>query len=87
MPDLTEIMANRLPAHALQGVNDFGKSRYSGPCPPAGVHLYYFRLYALDTTLTLPQTSKRKVVDSAIGGHIIGEATLMGRYARKSSNR
>ena len=87
VPDLTEIVANQLPAHAVQGVNDFGKSRYSGPCPPAGVHRYYFRLYALDTTLTLPQTSKRKVVDSAIGGHIIGEATLMGRYARKSSNR
>ena len=87
VPDLTEIVANKLPAHAVQGVNDFGKSKYSGPCPPAGVHRYYFRLYALDTTLTLPQTSKRKVVDSAMGGHIIGEATLMGRYARKSSNR
>ena len=67
VPDLTEIVANKLPAHAVQGVNDFGKSRYSGPCPPAGAHRYYFRLYALDTTLTLPQTSKRKVVDSAIG--------------------
>ena len=87
VPDLTEIIANKLPAHALQGVNDFGKSKYSGPCPPAGVHRYYFRLYALDTTLTLPQTSKRKVVDSAMKGHIVGDATLMGRYARKSSNR
>ena len=67
VPDLTEIIANKLPAHALQGVNDFGKSKYSGPCPPAGVHRYYFRLYALDTTLTLPQTSKRKVVDSTMG--------------------
>src|SRR4029077_19036212 len=46
VPDLSEIVANKLPAHALQGVNDFGKSRYSGPCPPAGVHRYYFRLYA-----------------------------------------
>jgi Raf kinase inhibitor-like YbhB/YbcL family protein len=87
VPDLTEIVANKLPAHAVQGVNDFGKSKYSGPCPPAGVHRYYFRLYALDTTLTLPQTSKRKVVDSAIKGHIVADATLMGRYARKSSNR
>jgi Raf kinase inhibitor-like YbhB/YbcL family protein len=87
VPDLTEIVANQLPAHAVQGVNDFGKSKYSGPCPPAGIHRYYFRLYALDTTLTLPQGSKRKVVDSAIKGHTIAEATLMGRYARKSSNR
>jgi Raf kinase inhibitor-like YbhB/YbcL family protein len=87
VPDLTEIIANKLPAHAVQGVNDFGKSKYSGPCPPAGVHRYYFRLYALDTTLTLPPASKRKAVDSAIKGHTIAEATLMGRYARKSSNR
>jgi Raf kinase inhibitor-like YbhB/YbcL family protein len=87
VPDLTEIAANRLPSHAVQGVNDFGKSKYSGPCPPAGVHRYYFRLYALDTTLTLPQASKRKAVDSAIKGHTIAEATLMGRYERKSSKR
>ena len=71
----------------VQGVNDFGKSKYSGPCPPPGTHRYYFRLYALDTTLTLPAPSKRKVVDSAIKGHIIAEATLMGRYARKGSRR
>jgi Raf kinase inhibitor-like YbhB/YbcL family protein len=76
-----------LPHHAVQGVNDFGKSQYSGPCPPPGTHRYYFRLYALDTTLTLPASSKRKVVDSAIKGHIIAEATLMGRYARKASTR
>ena len=71
----------------MQGVNDFGKSKYSGPCPPPGIHRYYFKLYALDTTLALPPTSKRKAVDSAIKGHIIAEATLMGRYARKGSKR
>jgi Raf kinase inhibitor-like YbhB/YbcL family protein len=86
-PDQAEIVANRLPDHAVQGVNDFGESKYSGPCPPPGTHRYYFRLYALDTTLTLPASSKRKVVDSAIKGHIIAEATLMGRYARKGSRR
>ena len=87
VPDLTEIAANRLPSHAVQGVNDFGKSKYSGPCPPPGIHRYYFKLYALDTTLALPPTSKRKAVDSAIKGHIIAEATLMGKYARKGSKR
>jgi Raf kinase inhibitor-like YbhB/YbcL family protein len=87
VPDLTEIVANRVPSHAVQGVNDFGKSKYSGPCPPPGIHRYYFKLYALDTTLALPPTSKRKALDSAIKGHIIAEATLMGRYARKGSKR
>ena len=49
MPNLTEIVGNKPPAQAVQGVNDLGKSKYSGPCPPHGVHRYYFRLYALDT--------------------------------------
>ena len=87
MPDLSEIVANKPPSDAMQGVNDFGENKCSGPCPPPGIHRYYFRLYALDSTLALPPTSKRKVVDSAIKGHIITEATLMGRYARKGSKR
>jgi Raf kinase inhibitor-like YbhB/YbcL family protein len=87
LPDLTEIATNRPPSHAVQGVNDFGKSKYSGPCPPSGVHRYYFRLYALDTALALPPKSKRKAVDSGIKGHILAEATLMGRYARKGYKR
>ena len=87
VPTLTEIVGNKPPAHAVQGVNEFGKSKYSGPCPPSGVHRYYFRLYALDTNVALPPKSKRKAVDSAIKGHILAEATLMGRYARKGSKR
>jgi Raf kinase inhibitor-like YbhB/YbcL family protein len=83
IPDATEIAANSPPSDAVQGVNDFGRSKYGGPCPPSGVHRYYFKLYALDTTLQLPAKSKRKAVDAAIKGHIISEATLMGRYARK----
>ena len=87
VPTPTEIVGNKPPLHAVQGVNDFGKSKYSGPCPPpGGVHRYYFRLYALDASVGLPPKSKRNVVDSAMKGHIIAEATLMGRYAKKSSN-
>jgi Raf kinase inhibitor-like YbhB/YbcL family protein len=82
-PNLTEIVGNKPPPGAVQGVNDFGKKKYSGPCPPSGTHRYYFKLYALDTTSNLPPNSKRKTVDSAIKGHIIVEATLMGKYARK----
>ena len=63
-----------------------GRRKYGGPCPPSGVHRYYFKLYALDTALQLPAKSKRKVVDAAIEGHIISEAALMGRYARKGTH-
>ncbi len=83
VPNLTEIVANKPPSGAVQGVNDFGKNKYSGPCPPPGIHRYHFKLYALDTALDLPSKSKRKAVDSATKGHIIAEATLMGSYARK----
>jgi Raf kinase inhibitor-like YbhB/YbcL family protein len=82
-PDLTEIDANRTPSGAVQGVNDFGTNRYGGPCPPSGVHRYYFKLYALDTTLQLPAKSKRKALEAAIKDHVVDEASLMGRYARK----
>jgi Raf kinase inhibitor-like YbhB/YbcL family protein len=85
VPNLTEIVGNKPPSGAVQGVNDFGKNKYSGPCPPPGIHRYYFKLYALDTTLDLPPKSKRKTIDSAIKSHVIAEAALMGRYARTGS--
>jgi Raf kinase inhibitor-like YbhB/YbcL family protein len=86
-PDLSEIMADSPPSGAVQGVNDFGTRGYGGPCPPSGVHRYYFRLYALDTTLELTPQSRRKAVDAAIKDRIIAEATLMGRYAKKGGKR
>jgi Raf kinase inhibitor-like YbhB/YbcL family protein len=85
-PDQSEI-ASDSPPEAVQGLTDFGGSKYGGPCPPSGVHRYYFKLYALDTTLNLPPRSKRKALDAAIKGHVIGEAMLMGRYARKGRKR
>jgi Raf kinase inhibitor-like YbhB/YbcL family protein len=87
VPNLTEIVGNKPPSGAVQGLNDFGKNKYTGPCPPPGIHRYYFKLYALDTKLDLPPKSKRKAVDSAIKSHIIAEATLMGKYARKNGKR
>ena len=55
--------------------------------PPQGDPRYYVKLYALDTTLELTPNSKRKAVDAAIKGRIVGEATLIGRYARKGGKR
>jgi Raf kinase inhibitor-like YbhB/YbcL family protein len=66
-----------------QGRNGFGKLAYGGPCPPSGTHRYFFHLYALDATLGLESGSSRQEVDSAMKGHILAEAKLMGRYARQ----
>ena len=68
---------------AKQGVNDFRKVGYGGPCPPPGLaHRYFFKLYALDVeSLLKPRATKQQLFD-AMKGHILAEAQLMGRYGR-----
>lgn len=66
-----------------QALSDFGVAGYGGMCPPSGTHRYYFKLYALSTTLSLPATAKRADFISAISGKVLGEASLMGRYSAK----
>lgn len=67
-----------------QGLSDFGKPGYGSPCPPAGVHHYYFRLYALDTFLELPPKASRADLEAAMKDHIAAQAQLMGIYKRSS---
>jgi Raf kinase inhibitor-like YbhB/YbcL family protein len=86
-PDQGEIASDRPPPEGVQGLSDFGGNKYGGPCPPSGVHRYYFKIYALDTTLELPPRSKRKALEAAIKGHVIAEAMLMGTYSRKGRRR
>ena len=67
-----------------QGLNDFGFIGYGGPCPPPwdGYHRYFFELYALDYIPNLKPAATRREVENALKGHVIGKATLMGRYKR-----
>jgi len=66
-----------------QGVNDFARTGYGGPCPPPGrPHRYFFRLYALDGKLNLRTAARRKDVDQAMNGHVLAHADLMGLYGR-----
>ena len=67
----------------VQGKNDFNKLGYGGPCPPRGpAHRYVFKLYALDTTLSLePGVSKTQVL-RAMEGHVLGYGELTGKYGR-----
>ena len=68
---------------AIEGTNDFGKVGYKGPCPPSGkAHRYVFRLYALDTNLSLEEGVSKKDVVEAMQGHILSEAKLVGSYQR-----
>ena len=75
--------APELPSGARQGVNDSGDLGYGGPCPPRGQsHRYFFRLYALDCTLNVAPGVSRPDLDQSMAGHILAEATLMGRFQR-----
>lgn len=84
-PDTQEILeSGPLPAGAVEGLTDFGRSGYGGPCPPSGIHRYFFKLYALDTTLDIPRSSVKKDIEQAMPGHILEQTQLIGLYSRKS---
>lgn len=65
-----------------QGTTSFNKTGYGGPCPPSGTHRYYFKLYALDAKLNLGANARADDLQAAMQGHVLGQAQLMGRYAR-----
>lgn len=83
-PDTTEIPANSVPRGALQGTNDFGKQSYGGPCPPSGTHRYFFKLYALDISLSLKTGATKAQLEDAMKGHILEKVELLGLYRRRS---
>jgi Raf kinase inhibitor-like YbhB/YbcL family protein len=82
-PKTTEIRENSVPSGAVQGLNDFKKHAYGGPCPPSGTHRYFFKLYALDTTLNLGPDTTKAALERAMKGHIVAQGELMGLYKRK----
>ncbi|HSX29405.1 MAG TPA: YbhB/YbcL family Raf kinase inhibitor-like protein [Candidatus Saccharimonadales bacterium] len=84
-PATLQLMQDQPPLTGKSGTNDFGKQGYGGPCPPTGSHRYYFRLYALDAVLDLPAGAGRSTLASAMAGHEIATAELMGAYARTAT--
>jgi Raf kinase inhibitor-like YbhB/YbcL family protein len=80
---INSMSENKLPSGAIAGINDAGKNRYTGPCPPSGTHRYTFTIYALDITLNIPANSKRADLEKAMQGHIVDQGELVGKYARQ----
>jgi Raf kinase inhibitor-like YbhB/YbcL family protein len=83
--ELTENLPDdeTLPDGTRQGVNDFGSIGYGGPCPPWGIHRYFFRIFALDHQLDIVHLVDKDVLKLAMEGHILAAGQLMGRYQRK----
>jgi Raf kinase inhibitor-like YbhB/YbcL family protein len=80
---LPEAVTSRgLPAGTAEGLNDWRRTGYGGPCPPIGRHRYFFKLYALDTVLEIPKNPTKAKVEAAMKGHILEQAELVGTYQK-----
>ena len=73
----------RLEDGSVQGVNSWRRVGYGGPCPPGGQHRYFFKLYALDASLSLGASATKADLLRAMEGHILAQAELMGVYRRR----
>ena len=83
LPANTSTIDNKnLPVEAKQGMTDFGRASWGGPCPPSGTHRYFFKLYALDKKLDLPSGVKKSDLEKALNGHVIEQTELIGLYKR-----
>jgi Raf kinase inhibitor-like YbhB/YbcL family protein len=82
--DLRELLENAaLPQGSQTGKNSWGRFEYGGPCPPRGTHRYFFKLYALNTTLDQAAGNSKAHLLKAIAWHTLAQAELMGTYSRQ----
>lgn len=72
-----------LPPGTREGLNDWRRSGYGGPCPPIGRHRYFFKLYALDRKLGELQRPTKEAVEKAMQGHVLASAELVGTYEKR----
>lgn len=80
MPPADRIEQDSFPGK--QGMNDFGKRKYGGPCPPSGTHRYFFKVFALDAMLNLKEGLSKKELEHLLQRHILEKAELVGLYKR-----
>jgi len=77
-----DVARQALPAGTREGLNDWGRTGYGGPCPPIGRHRYFHKLYALDTMLGDLGQPRKAALEKAMKGHVLAEAVLVGTYQK-----
>lgn len=80
IPMVNRIGENSIPGK--QGINNFGRRDYGGPCPPSGTHRYFFKIYALDGMLNLKEGISKGELEKMMQGHILDRAELVGLYKK-----
>jgi hypothetical protein len=80
MPVISKIDEGGIPGK--EGRNSFGKVHYGGPCPPSGIHRYFFTVYALDQELNLQVGADREALEKAMKDRIIDQTELVGLYKK-----
>lgn len=75
--------AQALPGGTREGINDFKRAAYGGPCPPVGRHRYFHKLYALDTVLPDLKGPSKAALEKAMQGHVLTHAELIGTYQKR----
>lgn len=89
IPAIAQSLPEAVPAKdelsdgSRHGRTSWRRNEYGGPCPPSGVHRYFFTLYAMDTVLNLPAGASKNQVLDALEGHTLAKAELVGKYSRK----
>ncbi len=85
-PDTTSLpegsTSKDLPSGTAEGLNDWGRAGYGGPCPPIGRHRYFYKLYALDTALNEVDKPTKAKIEAAMREHVIAQAELVGTYEK-----
>lgn len=80
---LAEDASKHMPAGSRDGLNDWKRPGYGGPCPPIGRHRYFHKLYALDVVLPDLARPTKAALEAAMRGHVLGQATLIGTYEKQ----
>ena len=82
-PKVKTIREDTVPEEAIEGLTDFGRPGYGGPCPPSGIHHYHFKIFALDDFLSLDSSTTLGELMKALRNHVLDQAEIIGLYQRK----